>query len=96
MRKMILSFTLGSLATITVLSIGKTICCYKDDIMGQIKNAYEKLKNQMQSSKTDACCSLEETIDDLLSSLESLDEDTLPSRTKKAIVKVKNTLENIK
>lgn len=96
MRKMILSFTLGSLVTMLVLSLNKTISSYENDFMTMIKEKCQKLKNQMQTSKCDACQSLEETIDDLIYSLENLDEENLSSKTKKAILKVKNKLENLK
>ena len=81
MRKMILSFSLGSLMGMAVMATIKTKC--------------QKLKNQMQSSIENISCNIKETIDEVKDSLESIDLEELPPKVKRTISKVKSSLGNL-
>lgn len=95
MRKMILSFSLGSLMGMAVMATCKGLHSCQDEMVDLIKTKCQKLKNQMQSSIENISCNIKETIDEVKDSLESIDLEELPPKVKRTISKVKSSLGNL-
>ena len=66
MRKLILSFSLGSVIGMGAMLMIRPICSCQNEIADLIKTKCQKMKNQMQSSKKECECSMKEKIDDVI------------------------------
>lgn len=96
MRKMILSFAMGSLVGMGVAVVSKSLCACKDEMSDLIKTKCQKVKEQMQSSKEAIGTSLQEGLDEVRDALDSLDEEGLTTKAKRVISKAKTALNNLK
>ena len=91
MRKLIISFSFGAMVGMAIISCYKTICECKDDVMSTIKDKIQKICDQMQSSIRGLKDNQnEEDLDEILSELETIYQESLPNKAKKAVNKIKN------
>lgn len=92
MRKLIISFSFGTIVGMAVISCYKTICDCKEEVMSNIKDKVQMICDQVQSSirglkENDHD---DESLDEILTELETIDQESLPNKAKKAINKIKN------
>lgn len=95
MRKLILSFSLGSVIGMGAMLMIRPLCACQNEMTDLIKTKCQKMKDQMQSSKKECECSMKEKIDDVIDSIDSIDEDSLPSKVKKTLNNIRLSLENL-
>ncbi len=95
MRKLILSFSLGSVIGMGAMLMIRPICSCQNEIADLIKTKCQKMKNQMQSSKKECECSMKEKIDDVIDSFDAIDENSSPSKVKKTLNNIRSSLDNL-
>ena len=96
MHKMILTFSLGAIIGAASSMTIKSLCSCRNEMVELMKTTFEKLKNQMRSSMSKVDASNKEALDEVIESIDSINEETLPNKVKKTLNRVRFTLNELK
>jgi hypothetical protein len=95
MRKLILTFSAGAIMGMATALMAKSLYACRNEMTDLFKEGFEKIKNQMQSSVKKIDFATQDALEDVIESIDSLVDETLPSKVKKTLNKVKYTLSDL-
>ena len=95
MRKMILTFSLGAVTGMAMTLMVKSISSCHNEFSDLIKTSCEKLKSHMQSSIKKLDVKTQDTLEDVIESIDSIVDETMPAKVKKTLNQVKFTLNDL-
>ena len=95
MRKMILTFSLGAVMGMATTLLIQSVNSGQNEFAELIKTSCEKLKSHMHSSMRKLDFATQDALEDVIESIDSIVDESLPSKVKKTLNQVKFTLSEL-
>ena len=95
MRKMILTFSLGAVMGMATTLLIQSVNSGQNEFAELIKTSCEKLKSHMHYSMRKLDFATQDALEDVIESIDSIVDESLPSKVKKTLNQVKFTLSEL-